>query len=118
MKKLYISCPMRGRTWENVRRSREMMHKMAEVHWGEDLEVIDTLNNPVPYAMQDERIYQLGQSISKMADADYYIGVFADCSPFHGCRVENEVAKLYEVPTCIIPMRMMPDLGEAEMKAL
>lgn len=30
MKKLFISCPMKGRTEENIRKTMDKMHKIAE----------------------------------------------------------------------------------------
>ena len=40
MKKLFISCPMKGRTEENIRKSMEKMHKAAEAVFEEEFEVI------------------------------------------------------------------------------
>ena len=42
MKKLFISCPMKGRTEENIRKSMEKMHKIAEIIFDQELEVIPT----------------------------------------------------------------------------
>lgn len=42
MKKLFISCPMRGRKDEDIKESMRKMHKIAEIYAGEDLELIDT----------------------------------------------------------------------------
>lgn len=42
MKKLFISCPMNGATKEEIDKRMEILHKLAELHFGEDLEVIDT----------------------------------------------------------------------------
>ena len=42
MKKLFISCPMKGRTNENIEISIEKMHKMAEIIFDQPLEVIDS----------------------------------------------------------------------------
>ena len=40
MKKLFISCPMKGRTEEDIRKSIHRMHKMAEAAFDQELEVI------------------------------------------------------------------------------
>lgn len=108
MKKLYISCPMSGRTSENIKRSREMMQKMAELYWGEDLEVIDSVIDYIPPGTKNERIWCLGQSVSKMAEADYYIGV--ETYDYCGCAVENNVAYKYDIPRKFISIRHMSDL--------
>lgn len=38
MKKLFVSCPMRDRTEENIRKSIEKMHRIAEAVFDEELE--------------------------------------------------------------------------------
>ena len=48
MKKLFISCPMKGRTEENIRKSMEKMHKIAEIIFDQELEVIPTYINDNP----------------------------------------------------------------------
>ncbi len=40
MKKLFISCPMKGRKEEDIKESIEKMHKIAEIIFNEELEVI------------------------------------------------------------------------------
>lgn len=42
MKKLFVSCPMKGRTDEAIKDSMERMRKIAELVFGEDLEAIDS----------------------------------------------------------------------------
>lgn len=37
MEKLFISCPMRGRTEEQIRKSMEQMHKIAEAIFDEKI---------------------------------------------------------------------------------
>lgn len=37
MKKLFISCPMRGRTEYAIKASMEQMHRIAEAVFGEEL---------------------------------------------------------------------------------
>lgn len=46
MKKLFISCPMKGRTEENIRKSMEKMHKIAEAVFEQELEVIPLHRRP------------------------------------------------------------------------
>lgn len=112
MKKLFISCPMRGRTEENIRNSMERMHKIAEATFGEELEVIpsyildrapDTVNN---------RVWYLGESIKMMAEADYFIGIQYE-STFVGCYIEREVAMSYGIPSTFVDICIvMPDAWE------
>ena len=42
MKKLFISCPMKNRTKENIQMTFERLHKIAEAVFNESLEVIPT----------------------------------------------------------------------------
>ena len=48
MKKLFISVPMKGRTEENIRKSLEKMHKLAEIVFDEKLEVLKKNSNVKP----------------------------------------------------------------------
>lgn len=110
MKKLFISCPMKGRTAENIKESMEKLHQIAEIIAGEELEVIDT------YIVGDEYkncpIRCLGESIKRMQDADYFIGP-EDAHDWKGCRIEREVAMRYGVKILkLATYSMMPDVNE------
>lgn len=112
MKKLFISCPMRGRTEENIRKSMEKMHKIAEIVFDQELEVIPSYIEHDPPETTDKRIWYLGQSIQMMADADFYIGVRWP-EGFVGCDVENAVANRYELKRTFVNMEeLMPDVAE------
>lgn len=114
MKKLFISCPMRGRSNESILASIEQMHKIAEAIFGEELEVVQThviMNEPPRNA--DERLWHLGNSIQKMATADYFIGVYDADKENYGCIIENHVAKLYGVPQYLVDIKYIaPDVME------
>lgn len=75
MKKLFISCPMRGRKEEDIKKSFERMHRIAEAVFDEKLEVINTFTKSDPPATKSIAIWMLGEYIKKMANADYFIGV-------------------------------------------
>lgn len=108
MKKLFISCPMKGRTEENIRDSMVRMHKMAEAYFGQELEVIPTYIEDNPPENFKQAVWYLGESIKKMAEADYFIGV--DYSRvFTGCSIEAEVARSYDIPSFYVDLDMMPD---------
>jgi hypothetical protein len=112
MKKLFISCPMRGRTEENIKKSMEKMHKIAEIVFDQELEVIPSYIEHDPPEATDLRIWYLGQSIQKMADADFYIGV-RWTNGFAGCGVENEVADCYGLKRTYVNMEeLMPDVAD------
>lgn len=112
-KKLFISCPMKGRTEENIKNTMNRLHKLAEVVFDQELEVIqsyipgnapDAANRPVWY---------LGESIKLLSEADYFVGVYTDY--FKGCRIEHEVARFYGIPFyCIGLDKIAPDAHQIE----
>ena len=101
LKKLYISCPLRGRTPENIAKTREKLKAIAEAYLGEKLEVIPFELNSKGPVNRAERLWLLGESIKKMATADYFIGVGLYGS-YDGCSIEYDVARTYGIPTWII----------------
>lgn len=112
-KKLFISCPMRGRTETNIRKTIEKMHKIAEIIFEEELEVIDSY---VPEYVADKTanksVCYLGVAIQKMAEADYYIGVYGK-DELRGCAIENQVAREYHLKrTFVGSFDVAPDMLE------
>lgn len=91
--KLFISCPMKGRTEENIRKSFEVMQRVAEAYTGEDLEVVNPYE-PKDFESDTERIRSLGESIKLMAEADYFV-TFENYFGYRGCSVENQIAAVY-----------------------
>ena len=115
MKKLFISCPMKGRTEENIRKSMEQMHKIAEIVFDQELEVIPSYVHNVPET-KNTAIWCLGKAIQFLADADYFIGIeYNDF--FKGCMIENEVVRAYGIRSTFVKLyEMMPDAIEIERK--
>ena len=113
MKKLFISCPMRGRTKENILKSMDKMHKLAEIIFDQELEVIPTWIDEEP--TEDcihSRVWYLGKSIELLSKADYFIGI-AYSDFFAGCEIESQIANRYGIPATYIEMReIMPDAQE------
>lgn len=76
------------------------MHKLAEIVFDQELEVIPTIINETPLKNVNEGIWYLGESIKMLAHADYFIcfdTTFTN-SRFKGCEIEKEVAMTYEIP--------------------
>lgn len=73
MKKLYVNCPVKGRKWDDVVATINKMHKIAEIVFGEELAVIDTLSLG---NLEDESLYSLAKHVEALAEADY----MAQCS--------------------------------------
>lgn len=114
MKKLFISCPMKGRTKENIKKSMEQMHKIAEIMFDQKLEVIPTYIEDAPPKDSHEAVWYLGKSIQLMAEADFFVGV-GYSEFFKGCMVESEVARQYGIASIHLDMyQFMPDALDAE----
>ena len=108
MKKLFISCPMKGRTDEAIKESREKMHKIAEIIFGEELEVIDSFIPGSAPDASNRAVRYLGKSIQKMAEADFYIGIHPDIN-FRGCEIENIVAITYGIKSTFVSLVQIAD---------
>lgn len=118
MKKLFISVPMKGRTKENIKNSIDKMHKLAELMFNEELEVvnsyfedyptildrdIETVKDILDYTVPEHTnssIWYLGESIKLIAQADYFIGIYSDY--YTGCDIEASVARRYGIPSRVI----------------
>ncbi len=97
-KKLFISCPMKGRTEENIKKSMAKMHKIAEAVFEQELDVIDTYIEDEPPVGINPGIWYLGKSIEMMAEADYFIGPLHGGRLWRGCSIETDIAKAYNIP--------------------
>ena len=114
MKKLFISCPMKGRTEDNIRKSMEQMHKIAEIVFDQPLEVIPTYIEHRPPENSNQAVWYLGKAIQLMSEADFFIGIdYNDF--FKGCMIESDVARHYCIRSTFVKMyEMMPDAVEVE----
>lgn len=114
MKKLFISCPMNGRTNENIKESMNKLHKIAEAITGEELEVIDTFIEDQDY--KNKPLKCLGESIKRMQDADYFISP-NDVYDWKGCYIEIDIARAYGVQILSLGIySLMPDTVEIAQK--
>ena len=91
--KLFVSCPMKDRTEEDIKKSFEVMQRIAEAYTGETLKVVNPYE-PKTFESDADRIRSLSDSIRLMAEADYFI-TFENYFEYRGCSVENQVAALY-----------------------
>lgn len=115
MKKLFISCPMRGRTNEAIAESHERMKRIAEAVFNEELEIIDSIVSETPPKDHKEAMWYLGKSIEKLAEADYFIGIgYSDY--FKGCCIEDSIANKYGIPVFEVPLYFFPDAYELEKR--
>ena len=117
MKKLFISCPMKGRTEENIRKSMKKMHEIAEIYFDEKLEVIPTYIEDNPPKNNNQAIWYLGKSIQLLAKADFFIGIDYSNEYFKGCSIERHVADSYGIRSVLVNMyELMPDAAEIQKK--
>ena len=115
MKKLFISCPMKGRTEENIRKSMKKMHEIAEIYFDEKLKVIPTYIEDNPPENNNQAIWYLGKSIQLLAEADYFIGLDYSCDYFKGCITERDIANNYGIRMITVNMfELMPDAAEIQ----
>lgn len=114
MKKLFISCPMKGRSEESIKNSMARMHRIAELVFDQELETIDTYIPDEAPAGVNRGVWYLGESIKRMATADYFIGI-GWSEVFKGCEIERTAANAYGIPVTTISVEdMMPDAAEIE----
>lgn len=112
MKKVFISCPMRGRTDEAIKKSMEQMHRIAEIYMGEPLEPIGSFREG---AYENNPLECLGEGVKLMQGADYFVGI-RDNYDWHGCWLESEIWVRYKGRPTMIMLdgeTLMPDAFDA-----
>ncbi len=108
-KKLFISVPMKNRTEENIRKSIDKMHRIAEIVFDEELDIIPSYIEDSPPANSKEAVWYLGESIKKLADADYFIGINYNYL-YKGCNAERDIAYAYGIKSYCIDCDIFPDV--------
>lgn len=98
MKKLFVSCPVVGRTIPDVCKSMTKMKKIAEAIFEEELEVI-------PHALvtetRENTLSDLVRHVQGLAEADYFIGV-RGATGYNSCEIEAEIAHAYDIPRMFV----------------
>lgn len=104
MKKIFISCPMKGRTEEDIRKTRDKMHKYAELVFEEKLEVIPSFITDAPPSYKNKSVWYLGESIKHLGDADVFVGLDMPywSNKGRGCDIEENVTGAYGIQRLII----------------
>lgn len=113
MKKLFISCPMKNRSEKDIRKSMDALHKLAEEAFNQELEVIDSYIEDNPPKDSKQAIWFLGESLKKLSEADYFVGIDMNSSPinYNGCEIETDVAIRYQIPVYLVNAPMvLPDV--------
>lgn len=103
---------MKGRTEENIKKSMERMHRIAEIMFDQELEVIPSYIEDNPPENSNQAVWYLGKSIQLLSEADYFIGI-EWCDFYKGCEIERTVANRYDIPSVFMNIyQMMPDAIE------
>lgn len=115
MKKLFVSCPMNGRTKEQILKSMKIGRAIAESYFNEELLVINTwIEDEPPECIKNERLWYLAKSLEFLAEADYSIiignyGRYID--RFKSCHIEEDIISEMDIPHYKIDLRSIaPDL--------
>ncbi len=111
MNKLFVSCPMRGRTQADIEVTISKMHAIAEKIFDKELKLVNSYdpNMWIPTGA-NEQIFALSRSLQFMSQADYFIGI-REPHDWHGCLIESIVAISYGLKhTKIDAEIVMPDL--------
>lgn len=104
MKKVFVSCPMRGLSDEIIEKTRQKMKKIAEIYEGEELELIDNFIETYDDIHGNIDVAHLSRSIGLLAEADVFIGI--EYSDYYSeCRIEKDVAYSYGIKVYTIDLR-------------
>ena len=106
---------MKGRTEENIKKSMEKMHKIAEIVFDQELEVIPTWIDKEPgEECVNSGVWYLGKSIQLLSEADFFVGV--EWTDFYkGCSIERTVARDYGIRSTFVDTHfLMPDAVDVE----
>lgn len=115
MKKLFVSCPMNGRTKEQILKSMKIGRRIAELYFDEEeLLVTNTLvyKKPPEY-IKNERIWYLSKSLEFLAEADYCVvaNVYPYGDRFESCKMEETIINEIGIPKYKVDLRAIaPDL--------
>lgn len=95
MKKVFISCPMKDRTKEEIEETIEKMKGTARHELGPNIEFIHTVVKvKPPYDTNNYAIWYLGESIKLLAQCEILV-CLKDVDNYNGCFIEKEIAKRY-----------------------
>ena len=113
MKKVFISQPMSGKREKEIMEDRS--HILEQISkfgiYEKDLDVINTYTTEEPPNGSNARLWFLGRTIEKLAQAD--LVVFAeDWQKARGCRIERECARIYHIPAVVIKSSEEIDVEE------
>ena len=92
MKKIFISQPMRNKTYNEIKFEREKIVSTLTERFGK----VEIINNLIESQQNENALYSLGKSLQLLSNADC---VYFDenWKKYRGCRIEHECAIQYEI---------------------
>ena len=103
MKKLFISCPVKGRKIGDVIKTRKKMHEIAQIVFDQELEVIDSVQ--AKEIMDGDTFDSLVHHITCLKDANYFIGINYYGDFWRDCHNELMIARDYGISMYTVDMR-------------
>ena len=98
-KKLFISCPMRNLSDEQIKKLRQYLYNVAKAIFNEsNFELIESYKPELKF---NNPVNSLCESLKMLSQANYFIGVNVD-KTYRGCIIENMVANLYNINYTLI----------------
>lgn len=119
--KIFISQPMKDRTFDEIEIERNVMiHVIGCVYPDEEIEVIDSLfsDEDVPEGETVGALWFLGESIKAMDKADLVV-MAVNWQHARGCQIEHEIAVDYDkrvVPYWTIERKYREQQAKAKEK--
>lgn len=97
MKKVFISIPMNGRSYEEIIEDKKKAVENIKDICGTDIEVLGTyISEDAPKIVTHPEIWYLGKSIEILAEADY--AYFCDnWNKYRGCIIEHQICLKYDI---------------------
>ena len=98
MKKLFISQPMRDKTYEEIKSKRnEIIQRVKEKYPDEEIEVIDSFFEKAPH--DEKPLWFLSLELLSTADIAYFAtdwNAYCGCKIEHICAVEYGIERMYD----------------------
>ena len=91
--KVFISQPMRGKTYSELVDERNAIKDSIRADFGNNIEFIDSLF----LDGEKEPLKSLAKSLSLLADADYAVFT-GEWYNSHGCATEHQCCVYYDIP--------------------
>lgn len=97
--KIFLSFPMKGKTYEQILQERENTIKRLSKLWIDtDIEILNTVFSDIS---EHKPLWYLGKSIQALSEAD--VAVFCgNWEEARGCRIEYICANNYKIPALLL----------------